>query len=92
MDRQKWFLIEEEENEIYTIFVISFLLVFMVVSALYESLVKPFIIMLTVPLGLIGVFLIFWLTETNLDRSAYIGVILLSGIVVNNAILMVAKI
>ncbi|MCH8128060.1 efflux RND transporter permease subunit [candidate division KSB1 bacterium] len=92
LERPKWFLSEEEEKEIYTIFVISFLLVFMVVAALYESLVKPFIIMLTVPLGLIGVFLIFWLTETNFDRSAYIGVILLSGIVVNNAILMVAKI
>ncbi len=48
--------------------------------------------MLTLPLALIGVFLIFWLTGTNFDRSAYIGVVLLMGVVVNNAILMVARI
>lgn len=43
----------------------------------------------TVPLALLDVFLIFFFTETNFDRSAYIGVILLAGIVINNAIILV---
>jgi HAE1 family hydrophobic/amphiphilic exporter-1 len=52
---------------------------------LFES----FIIMAAVPMALVGVFLIFWLTEQPFDHSAYIGVVLLGGIVVNNAIIMV---
>lgn len=91
LEQPRWFLSEEEKLELYTVLALSILLVFMVTAALYESLVQPFIIMLTVPLALIGVFLIFWLSETNFDRSAYIGVVLLSGIVVNNAILLVER-
>jgi HAE1 family hydrophobic/amphiphilic exporter-1 len=45
--------------------------------------------MVTVPLGLIGVFIIFLITHTNFDSSAYIGVILLCGIVVNNGIILI---
>ncbi len=92
LKQPKWFLSAEEKKLIYWVLALSLLLVFMVTAALYESLIQPFIVMLTVPLALIGVFLVFWLTETNFDRSAYIGVILLSGIVVNNAILMVERI
>ncbi len=56
---------------------------------MFESLIQPFIILLTVPLGLIGVFLAFIISGTSFDSSAYIGVILLGGIVVNNSILLV---
>jgi len=68
---------------------LSILLVFMVTAALFESLRQPLVIILTIPLALIGIFLIFYFTDTNFDRSAYIGVIFLSGIVVNNAIILV---
>ena len=92
LEHSRWSMGEDELQQIYFVFGLSILLVFMVTASLYESLLQPFIIMLTVPLGLIGVFLAFWLTETNFSRSAYIGVILLSGIVVNNAILLVERI
>ena len=77
------------EVELWKIIGLALLLVFMVTAALFESLWQPFIIMVAVPLALIGVFLIFWLTDTAFDRSAYIGVVLLGGIVVNNSIILV---
>ena len=83
------FMSEEETQQIYFILAISLFLVFLVTAGLFESLLHPFLILFTVPLSLSGVFLIFYLTGTNFDRSAYIGVILLGGIVVNDSILLV---
>jgi len=79
----------QERSQILQAAVISLLVIFMIIAALFESLTQPFIIMLAVPLGLIGVFLAFILAGATFDSSAYIGVILLAGIVVNNAILLV---
>jgi len=84
-----FFMREKEKRQIYFVLALSLLLVYMVTAALFESLLHPFIIILTVPLALIGVFLIFFFTDTPFDRSAYIGVILLGGIVVNNSIILV---
>ncbi|MDZ7261898.1 MAG: efflux RND transporter permease subunit, partial [candidate division KSB1 bacterium] len=84
-----FFLGEEEKQQIYLVLALAILLVYMVTAALFESLRHPLVIILTVPMALIGVFLIFYLTDTPFDRSAYIGVILLGGIVVNNAIILV---
>lgn len=83
---------KEEKQQIYIVLSVSLLLVFMVTSALFESIRQPFAVILTVPLALIGVFLIFYLTDAGFDRNAYIGVILLSGIVVNNSIILVDRI
>jgi HAE1 family hydrophobic/amphiphilic exporter-1 len=55
----------------------------------YESLRDPFIIMFSVPLAAIGVVLALKLTGTSFSLQAYIGVIMLAGIVVSNAILLV---
>jgi HAE1 family hydrophobic/amphiphilic exporter-1 len=55
----------------------------------YESLRDPFIIMFSVPLAAIGVVLSLKLTGTTFSLQAYIGVIMLAGIVVSNAILLV---
>ncbi|HDP97823.1 MAG TPA: efflux RND transporter permease subunit, partial [bacterium] len=90
LKRETWgFLKTEEQQQIYRVLALSILLVFMVTAALFESLRQPLVIILTIPLALVGVFLIFYFTDTNFDRSAYIGVIFLSGIVVNNAIILV---
>jgi HAE1 family hydrophobic/amphiphilic exporter-1 len=77
------------EVELWKIISLALLLVYMVTAALFESLWQPFIVIVAVPLALIGVFILFWLTDTNFDRSAYIGVVLMIGIVVNNSILLV---
>jgi HAE1 family hydrophobic/amphiphilic exporter-1 len=55
----------------------------------YESLLDPFIIMFSIPVAGIGVVLGLLLTNTSFSMQAYIGVIMLAGIVVSNAILLV---
>ena len=79
----------EERNQIYMVLGISVLLIFMVTAALFESLLQPLCVLLTVPMALIGVYLIFFYTEASFTREAYVGVIMMLGIVVNNAILLV---
>ncbi|OGD20204.1 MAG: hypothetical protein A2W03_13255 [Candidatus Aminicenantes bacterium RBG_16_63_16] len=86
---EPWRMTTEEKGEIRFALIFSLLLIFMILAALYESFIQPFFIMLAVPLELIGVFLAFIVLGASFDASAYIGVILLGGIVVNNAILLV---
>jgi HAE1 family hydrophobic/amphiphilic exporter-1 len=83
------FWTSEEQRQIYTVLVFAVLLIYIVTAALFESLRAPFVVLLTVPLALIGVFLVFFYTGASFTRSAYIGVIMMAGIVVNNAILVV---
>ncbi|MBO9469302.1 efflux RND transporter permease subunit [Endozoicomonas sp. G2_2] len=68
---------------------LALLLVYMVMACLYESLVDPLIVMVTVPLALIGVVAMLMLTNTTLNSQSMLGCLMLIGIVVNNAILIV---
>ena len=79
----------DEARQIYAVLAVAILLVFMVTAALFESLRQPLVVLLTVPMALIGVFLMFFFAEATFTREAYIGVIMMGGIVVNNAILLV---
>jgi hydrophobic/amphiphilic exporter-1 (mainly G- bacteria), HAE1 family len=88
-DRQMWAWSTEEKKQIYGVLAVALVLVFMVTAALFESLRQPLCVLLTVPMALIGVFLIFNFTRASFTREAYIGVIMMAGIVVNNAILLV---
>jgi HAE1 family hydrophobic/amphiphilic exporter-1 len=71
------------------VLVLAILLVYAVMASQYESLRDPFIIMFSVPLAAIGVVAALKLTGTTFSLQAYIGVIMLAGIVVSNAILLV---
>lgn len=64
-------------------------LVYAVMACLYESLLEPFIIMFTFPLAIVGVIWMFFFTGTIFNIIAFVGVIVLTGIVVNNAIVMI---
>ena len=79
----------EEKGRMAFAGVFAVIIIYMVLAALYESLLQPFIILLSVPLALIGVFAAFVIAGYPFDSSAYIGVLLMAGIVVNNAILLV---
>jgi HAE1 family hydrophobic/amphiphilic exporter-1 len=83
------FLTSEEKGQIRFAIFFSLIIIFMILAALYESFLQPFFILLAVPLALIGVFVAFVIADFSFDSSAYIGVILLGGIVVNNSILLV---
>ncbi|MDL1875846.1 efflux RND transporter permease subunit [Cytophagia bacterium CHB2] len=58
-------------------------------AAQFESLLHPFVIMFTIPLALIGVVLTLWVLQIPLSVVVFIGMILLAGIVVNNAIILI---
>ena len=72
--------------------ILSLILVFMVLSAQFESVIQPFVIMLTIPLAGVGTVLTFFILGKPLNMMAYIGIIMLGGIAVNNAILLVNRI
>ena len=83
---------EEDRRQIYAVLAVSILLIYMVTAALFESVRLPLCVLLTVPMALIGVFLMFFYTGASFTREAYVGVIMMGGIVVNNAILLVDNI
>jgi len=87
--QQTWAWSDEEQTQIYIVLGVSLVLVFMVTAALFESLRQPVCVLLTVPMALVGVFLMFFYTGASFTREAYIGVIMMGGIVVNNAILLI---
>jgi CzcA family heavy metal efflux pump len=69
--------------------ILAVMLVYMVLASQFKSLIDPFIIMFSVPLGMIGVLWALFLTETNLSVTSFMGVIMMAGIVVSNGILLV---
>lgn len=69
--------------------VLAILLVYMIMAAQFESLLHPFVIMFALPQTFVGVVLSLVITGRTLNVPAFIGVIMLAGIVVNNAIVLV---
>jgi HAE1 family hydrophobic/amphiphilic exporter-1 len=85
---------EEEErrrafDSLYQAIWLAILLVYMIMAAKFENLLQPFIIMLTVPMGLIGAFWILLATGNTLSIISGIGILVLIGIGVNDAIVKV---
>jgi hydrophobic/amphiphilic exporter-1 (mainly G- bacteria), HAE1 family len=76
-------------RQLQLVLILAVLLVYAVMASQYESLRDPFIIMFSIPVASIGVVLSLYLTGTAYNMQAFIGVIMLAGIVVSNAILLV---
>jgi HAE1 family hydrophobic/amphiphilic exporter-1 len=70
-------------------FMIAGILTYMIMASQFESLIEPFIIILTIPLALTGVLVMLWITGTSISVTSMVGLILLTGIVVNNGIVMI---
>ncbi len=70
-------------------FILAVVLVYLVMAAEFESFRYPFLIMFSLPLASLGVILALFLTNTTFNMQAFIGIIMLVGIVVNNAIVLV---
>ncbi len=69
--------------------ILSIVLVYMVMASQFESLIHPFTILLTIPLAVIGAVWAFFLLGISLNMMAYIGIIMLGGIAVNDSIILV---
>ena len=80
---------ETSLNSLYFALALAIFLVYIVMASQFESLIHPFIIMFTVPLALIGVVAVLYLVGMPLSIVVFIGLIMLAGIVVNNAIVLV---
>lgn len=86
----------EEMERAYTSLTMALLLavflVYLVMASQFENLLQPLLILFTVPLAGAGAVLGLWLTDTRLSVIVFIGLIMLAGIVVNNAIVLIDRI
>ena len=73
-------------------FGLAIFLVYLVMASQFESLLHPFVIMFTIPLAIVGAVLALVLTNSSLSVVVFIGLILLVGIVVKNAIILIDKV
>ncbi len=83
---------EEQAESFQTLFfalIISIILVFLVMAAQFESFREPFIVMFSIPFAITGVAIAFFITGTTLGIIGFVGIILLVGVVVNNAIVLI---
>ncbi len=67
---------------------LAIFMVYLVMASQFESLLHPFVILFSVPFSLVGVVVALWLFDVTVSVVVLIGVIMLAGIVVNNAILL----
>src|SRR5262249_33360774 len=76
-------------RSLYLVTGLSIFLVYFVMAAQFESLKQPFILMFTVPLSIIGIAWILWVTRQDISVIVFMGFIILAGIVVKNGIILV---
>ncbi len=79
---------EESRASMASALLLAIFLVYVVMAAQFESIVQPFIIMFTIPLAVVGVVVTLWVTGTAISVMSFIGMIVLAGIVVDNAIVL----
>ncbi len=80
---------EETFADLTLVVILAAILVYMILAAQFESLLYPFIVMFTLPFTLVGVFAALLVTGKTLNIVSFIGIIMLVGIVVNNAIVLI---
>ena len=80
---------EESFRSLRFALILSIILVYMVLASQFESLVHPFTILLTIPLAVVGAVFIFLILGRSFNIMAYIGIIMLAGIAVNDSIILV---
>ena len=81
---------EDELKDFYFLILAAFILIFMILASVFESLSTPFVLMFSIPLAAIGSFVALILTGNSLfSANTLIGFIILIGIVVNNGIILI---
>ncbi len=79
---------ESEETMRFAV-ILAITCVFLLMGVLFESLILPFSVLFCIPFAFLGVYWTLFLTDTVMDRMAQVGIIVLIGVVVNNAIVLV---
>jgi HAE1 family hydrophobic/amphiphilic exporter-1 len=81
--------IEESMEQVVLMFVVGVLFMYLIMVAQFQSLLSPFIILFTIPLAFTGGFMGLWISGSEVSVIAMIGFVMLSGIIVNNGIVLV---
>ena len=89
---RSWRHAQQDWSSALFAFIFALGLIYLIMSALFESFVQPFTIMFSIPFAFIGVGIVLKLTSQPLDNMANMGLIILVGVVVNNAIVLIAHI
>ncbi len=85
----QFFKDRETVQQLISILMISVLLLYFILAAQFESFFQPMIVIFTLPLGIGGAFIVLWLTGTSLNVMSSIGLVVMLGIMVNDAILKI---
>lgn len=81
--------INESMEQVVLMFVVGVLFMYLIMVAQFQSLLSPFIILFTIPLAFTGGFMGLWISGSEVSVIAMIGFVMLSGIIVNNGIVLV---
>jgi HAE1 family hydrophobic/amphiphilic exporter-1 len=84
-----WRRFQESQEESNMAIILAIIFIYIIMASLFESFTHPFTILMTVPLALFGVALIFTATKITLNTTSYLGLLVLFGIVVNNGIILI---
>lgn len=87
-----WRKEKQAGNDMLVNLLLCLLLVYAVMASLFESFLQPLGILVTCLLGCVGAPWALWLTDTNLDTTAIVGLFILIGVVVNNGIMLIDKV
>ncbi|MBS1600399.1 MAG: efflux RND transporter permease subunit [Bacteroidetes bacterium] len=79
----------ESSSSLIFAFIFAIILIYLVLAAQFESLIDPFIILLTVPMAVTGALLSLWITNQSINVFSEIGIIMLIGLITKNGILIV---
>lgn len=82
-----YFDMEELGNELLTVIVVAILLLYFIMAAQFESLWQPIIILLEIPIDIGGALLLLWLFGGTINVMAAIGIVVMSGVIINDSIL-----
>jgi len=83
---------EADMSELYLTLGFSIVLVYLLIAILLESVVLPFSILISILLAMMGVNITLWITDSSMQTMVGVGMVLLAGIVVNNAILLLDRV
>jgi len=85
----RWMRFRQGEQQSFFSIILAVVLMYIIMASLFESFIHPLTILFCVPFSIIGVAGIFYLTGTTLNSMAYLGILVLFGLVVNNGIILV---
>jgi HAE1 family hydrophobic/amphiphilic exporter-1 len=83
---------KQEEGDYGFSGIMSVVFVFLIMGILFESWILPFSALASIPFAFVGVYWFLWATHTTLDLMGMIGIVVLIGVVVNNAIVLIDRI